>query len=310
MTTMSSKMTRLWAFSVLMGCGPAVSPSSEDGTTSAAGSTSADESTGRDVPEPATVSSSAGESTASPTSGSDSGGTSGSSESSTGEGVTFIVGTGGCALPDGVYGHCTIECTVEAQDCGRGESCDAWANDGGDVWNASRCNPIPDDAGQRGDPCTVEGSAVSGLHSCDAGLMCWNVDPESLMGECVDHCDSMYACGVETDTCSIFNNGFLPLCLPACNPLESSCGEGFGCYPDSEGSFVCVREGENVHLAGDFHPHCPSGSLVVDEECVPFCDVTAEDACEGGGSCETYYEFGSPPPGLENVGYCAMEATK
>lgn len=145
---------------------------------------------------------------------------------------------------------------------------------------------------------------MSGLHSCDAGLMCWNVDPETLTGECVDHCDSMYACEVETDTCSIFNNGFLPLCLPACNPLESSCGKGFGCYPDSEGSFVCVREGENLHLGGDFHPHCPSGSLVVDEVCTPFCDVSVEGACGPDGTCETYYELGSPAPGLEDVGYC------
>ncbi|MCR9162509.1 MAG: hypothetical protein ACE37F_19270 [Nannocystaceae bacterium] len=218
---------------------------------------------------------------------------------------SFITPTGGCALPDGVYGHCSM-CAVEQQDCAQGESCAAWANDGGDVWNASRCAPLPDDPAQRGDPCTVEGSAVSGIDTCDAGLICWNVDPETLTGACIDFCDAAYSCEVEGETCSVYNDGAMPLCLPSCNPLEDECGEGNGCYPDSQGTFVCIREGENLYLSGDaFHPHCPAGSFLHEDACVAFCDVTDDLACDEGESCEPYYAMASTPPiGLEDVGYC------
>src|SRR5262249_37235710 len=52
-------------------------------------------------------------------------------------------------------------CDPWAQDCLRGDKCMPWANDGSNRWNDVRCSPAG--SGQLGDPCTVEGSSVSGL---------------------------------------------------------------------------------------------------------------------------------------------------
>lgn len=313
MKTMRSSSWGVLGFSLAVGCGPVVPSSSEGGSTSeggftaGGGSTSTGESSGDGVPRPQETSTSAASTSVLPTTEGTFGGTSGSSDSSSGDGFSFLNDTGDCALPDGVYGHCTIEtCVIEEQDCPRGESCDAWANDGGAFWNASRCNPVPDEPGQRGDPCSVEASPVTGINTCDAGLICWNVDPEELTGECIDHCNALFECDVATESCSVYNEGYLPLCLPSCSPLEDTCGEGLGCYPNSADAFSCIREGENVHLGGVVHPHCPSGSFMLEGACARFCDVSVEEPCESGGMCEPYYEFGSPPPGLEDVGYCAV----
>lgn len=298
-------LSRLSILALCVGCGPAVgsddSGAQEGSTSSAASSTSAspgtettagpsDASTTTDPPGTTGV----GESTsAGDTSSSD-----GSSSSFTG--VNFIddptEGCGAGDFPDGVLAHCSIECTVWDQDCGEGEVCRPWANDGGDIWNATLCRPVDPKPAQVGEPCTAEGSPVSGLDSCDVGLMCWNVSDETLEGECVEFCGGTElepTCDDALDTCSIFNDGWLPVCLPACDPLASTCDNGFGCYPGSQGDFVCVREGEQVSLDEVFHPYCPAGSFAATGEQVAGCSV--EEPC-----CSAYCDLtGGMPCGAE-----------
>ena len=67
--------------------------------------------------------------------------------------------------PDGGGG--VKECDVWTQDCPPGQKCMPWADNGSSSWNATKCSPVDANPGKEGDPCTVEGSAVSGVDSCD-----------------------------------------------------------------------------------------------------------------------------------------------
>jgi len=134
--------------------------------------------------------------------------------------------------------------------------------------------------------------------------MCWNVDPDSLQGTCVAYCDAQFTCDNPVEACGVFNDDYLSLCLPTCNPLSPDCGEGFGCYPGSEGDFLCLREGDRVHLDDVFHTDCPAGSFMASPElgCTPYCDVTADLPCGADADCVPYSVEAAP--GLEDVGFC------
>ncbi|MGH1344208.1 MAG: hypothetical protein ACRBN8_21795 [Nannocystales bacterium] len=240
-----------------------------------------------------------------------------SSGEDSGGGAGFITKPdgGGCPepLPDGVHAL-TIECSVQDQDCCPGDACRAWANDGGDTWNASRCGPVDPDPAQVGEPCSAEGSAVAGLDSCDLGLMCWEVDAETLQGTCAQYCGAEGpACEGEGEVCGIFNDGYLPLCLPACDPLAPECAQGSGCYPNGQ-AFVCLREGERLRTEDLFHPDCPAGTFSTTDDavtgcpddgpcCTSLCDLNDPESC-GGAECLPYFE--NPLPGQAALGYCTV----
>lgn len=193
------------------------------------------------------------------------------------------------------------ECSLVNQDCCAGEACKPWANDGGSFWNASRCSSVPEDPAQRGQPCWVTDSSVSGIDTCDVGLMCWGVDSESLEGTCFELCstDDAFVCGEPDQSCFVSNSGALPLCLTACDPLEPACGEGLRCSlsaPDAPA--VCVPQSVStvcsegtVPVAADEIPGCPSEPC-----CATLCDPAEEDACGAGLSCWV--------SGDGQVGYC------
>jgi len=317
-----------WGWIVLLGagCGPAVDVGADlEGSTSSTSVNGTSEATAAPGDGPSVGVASTSATTASATTSDDGpSGSSGSDDSSGEGGVTFIDDpTGSCgSIPDDVLAHCTIPvgCSLTEQDCPEGEACRAWANDGGDVWNAERCVPVDADPGQAGDSCSIEGSSVSGIDSCDVGLMCWNFDPETLEGACIAFCagdDPEVGCEDAADSCSVHNEGYLPLCLPACEPLGASCGEGFGCYPGSEGDFVCLREGERVELDSLFHPECPSGTFwateaqvagCTDDEpcCAAYCDSSAPSPCGVDVACVPFFEVQDPD--FPNLGYCQAEA--
>ena len=292
----------------LCACGPAVGLEPEEDSSGAASSTSSEPfgtSTG-DAPEP------------SPPPVPPGGTTTGLDESSSEGGGSFIIDgetSCGAGLPDGVLAHCT-ECSLVDQDCGTGQACKPWANDGSDEWNAARCGPLEPEPAQRGEPCSVVASAVSGLDSCDVGLTCWNVDPETLEGTCAQFCSpdaGAKACEDLDEACNVANDGYLPLCLPRCDPLMSACGEGYGCYPSSEGDFVCIREGERVYLPEGFHPDCPAGTFAANPEllqgcgdavpcCTAYCDQNVAEACGPDGTCQPYFKEAFP--GRSSLGFC------
>jgi hypothetical protein len=231
-------------------------------------------------------------------------------------------------MPDGAGTE--VECDVWMQDCPEGEKCMPWANDGGSSWNATRCSPVSDNPGQVGDECTVEGSGVSGIDSCDVGSMCYYVDPETNVGTCVGMCQ-----GTEESPmcepgflCSISNDGVLILCRRECDPLLQDCQGSAACLPaNGADGFVCIVDASGeMGAPGDpceFLNACDPGLFCANAEVVPdcqgtggccseFCDLTEPDPNAGcslmGQECTPWFEEGTAPPDLVHVGACALPA--
>lgn len=211
------------------------------------------------------------------------------------------------------------ECSPYEQDCPRGEKCAAWADDGGDVWNSTRCIPVEGD-GQVHDRCSADGE-TSGVDDCDVAIMCWNLGPMQ-QGECIGLCTGTLddpGCSDPDYTCARIVPGVLDLCLPTCDPLLQDCSMDQGCYPAGDDSFVCYRS--DPIFGGAFGDpcelthHCSSGLLCIPPDFVPscdgdvgcctsYCDVLGGDLCSMGLQCAALFPEGQAPPELEHVGIC------
>jgi hypothetical protein len=152
------------------------------------------------------------------------------------------------------------------------------------------------------------------------------------MGTCISFCEGSAAspvCNDPTTACSI-SNDVLALCLPTCDPLLQDCdidaGEAcylngntteFFCAPDVSGEggaygeacdsmFINVCNAGHMCLDSNSVPNCPGASGC----CSAFCDVTLpEEECPGaagGQECIAIYDVGQAPPGLDDVGVCAI----
>ena len=218
------------------------------------------------------------------------------------------------------------ECDNWSQDCPDGQKCAAYADDGGTSWNNLKCVPVEENGGAPGDPCTVEGNGVSGVDSCGKGTMCWNVDGDTGQGTCVGLCTGSPEatnCADPQTTCVIANEGVLNLCLPSCDPLLQNCMGNDLCLPnpDDEG-FVCVLDASGeTGVAFDpceYANACDKGLVCQDPGfatecdpaalgcCLPYCDVTEPDCPGAGQDCIQWYDPGTAPPGLENLGLCGI----
>ena len=258
----------------------------------------------------------------------------------TGAAATTDAETGGSTTTgsaDGSTGDClflscggettgvSVECDIFEQNCPEGEKCMPWANDGGAAWNATRCTPIDPDPAGLYEPCTVEGSGVSGIDSCELGMMCWDVDPDTLVGTCIGLCTGSPnnpTCVDEGAYCRVKGDGSLALCLPNCDPISPvPCPDGEGCYP-TDGYFTCIPDASGPKMGGlfeaceyinacdptlfcanpDFVGACEPGSAGC---CTPYCDLSNPE-CPDPTSCFPFYDEGNIPPGLENVGVCGV----
>lgn len=218
------------------------------------------------------------------------------------------------------------ECDVWTQDCLAGEKCMPWADDGGSSWNATKCSPVDANPGLEGDTCTVEGSAVAGIDSCDVGLLCWYFD-ENNMGTCIDMCKGtpdMPTCDMG-QTCDISNDGVLILCLDTCDPLAQTCPDGQICFFGIS-DFICDYDASgDMGMYGDpcaYINVCDYGLYCAPPESVPgcdngdgccssYCNITEPNTCpgmDGGQECVPWFEEGTAPPGQEDIGGCAIPA--
>ena len=265
-------------------------------------------------PDPSSESSGGASSSGAADTGSSSGGS--EEESSSGESTGFVETD---TDTDGEI----IECSMFEQDCPDGQKCMPYANDGGNTWNATMCVPIAEDPAQLDEPCTVEESGVSGVDTCDLGLMCWDVDPATLQGECIAMCrgdESEPECPDPTDWCSISGDGILTLCLGTCDPLGSDCDADEVCVPVSS-RFVCTTNAAPKGAGNDGDPCeytnvCNPGLVCLGAEFVPgcegdtgccaaYCDLAAPD-CDGT-SCLPWFDEGQAPEELDHVGVCGVD---
>jgi hypothetical protein len=228
--------------------------------------------------------------------------------------------------PDG--GGVGFECDLWIDDCPAGQKCMPWANDGGNAWNASKCTPLAEDPKDVGEPCSIPEYSPDGIDDCGAHAMCFYVDPDTLMGECIAFCtgsESNPSCENPCTHCAINGDGVLILCLPACDPLLQDCNEGQACYANTNNNtFTCAPDaGAEMGALGDpceFINVCDPGLFCADPTTVPdceaagccalFCDALAEDPCAGmpeGVECIPWYEDGEAPPcGTGVVGGCML----
>ena len=237
---------------------------------------------------------------------------------STGEAPTDI--TSFITRPDG--GSIDQECSIWDQDCPPGEKCNPRAVDGGSSWNGTRCFPLDPDPDAVGEPCTVTGSPVSGLDSCDVGAMCWDIDPTTQLGTCIAFCagsPNAAFCASPDMHCRVSGDGILNLCVPNCDPQDAgTCATGHGCYPIYD-DFTCAPDASGEDNGGPFDAcefvnACDPGSACGAAEavgacsadasacCTPYCDLNAP-SCPKGTSCVPYYDD-VPRPGYEDLGFC------
>ena len=259
--------------------------------------------------------------------------------SSTGTGTTTGSNTGatddGCASDACGWSDVGSRpwCDTWTQDCPEGEKCTPWADHGDTSWNARKCVPIAPNPKKIGEPCTVEGSSLSGVDDCEKGAMCWAVDPGTLMGTCVGMCMGsrlMPQCADPEAICFVPGSGILALCFPGCDPLVQDCPAGDGCFPTPDGDdFDCfLAAGPNGGPPGEPCPFintCQIGFMCAAPEavpgctgtdgcCTPFCDLTdptADVACSEAFAnpdvaCVPYFLDQPPAPGHENVGVCSL----
>ena len=210
--------------------------------------------------------------------------------------------------------------------CPDGQKCTAVGCEG-DFWDAYVCVDIQGDDGL-GEPCMHSGDIVSGLDSCGDGLICWNPDPTTGIGECLAHCGGSPEAPTcpEGYDCAITSSASPIICIPRCDPLADDCGAGQVCVPQTSGNgFACVFDASmgqapygtpceylNACNSGLF---CIEAGLVPEPACEaasgccsPVCDLDANLPCPGAGqSCLPWFEEGYAPPGLEHIGVCAQQ---
>jgi len=175
----------------------------------------------------------------------------------------------------------------------------AWANDGGAVWNATKCSPLAFEPAAIGQPCLVEGSGVSGIDDCAADAICWGVDPGTNQGTCVPRCGGSQAnpqCPEELACMVAFEDDVVIVCLPPCDPLSPTCAEDEVCshYADVDpgaGIFVCQP-------IPPFEPQpygMPCGGLQVCDDGHACVEAQHVPGCAGERCCTLLGEIEPPP---------------
>ena len=224
-------------------------------------------------------------------------------------------------LPDTPNNNCDGS-ILPIQDCPEGQKCTFES----EVWDTHCVDIVPDPKGIY-EPCQIlMGNYLSGYDDCGPGLVCWNVDPDTGIGQCIGLCGgrpSGYACADEAANCTYCQECAMGFCFPGCDPILQDCPGQELCIPEPMGDgFLCVLDASGDEGQAfdpcEYANACDIGLICADPAqakecdpmapgcCLPFCDLTSP-VCPGDGlACVPWYEPGMAPPGLENLGSCRL----
>jgi len=213
------------------------------------------------------------------------------------------------------------DCDTWLQNCPAGHKCTPYATRGG-YWDRARCVPVVEQPDRVGEPCVALWGATTGLDSCEFGAWCLNVDPETLVGDCVAFCTGdppNYLCEDPDKRCG--GHRRFPTCIEQCCPIEQDCEvPGHGCYWEDHG-FHCKPNAAPDAMYADaceFLNVCPPGTFCANPDsaldcpdgaagcCQPFCRLGSDDCAlyNVEFECVPWFEGGDAPPGYELTGWC------
>ncbi len=312
---------------LLLGCGPAPGTATEGASATSTGSevsaTDAEMtgSTGKATTQAPTESQSSSIGPGTTTSPTDPDENSVTSDTTCG----FLCGDtdGQCQMVPGLDGELRCQsCDLWLQDCADGQKCTPWASDGSNSWNDTKCVEVAPNPHKPGEPCKAEGSGVSGIDDCELGAMCWDLDPDTLIGTCIGLCDGSPrapTCAEPKTFCAVSGEGVLILCLPTCDPLASDCPEGQVCVHDGQDQFACATGfpgavGAPCEFINTCDPGlaCVASSLVPDCDpaatgcCSPYCSLSAPVCPDQNQTCTPWFEPDQAPEDYKDVGFCGL----
>ncbi len=221
-------------------------------------------------------------------------------------------------------------CNVWFQDCFKGQKCMPSSCEVAPIWIDLGCRDVVENPVGVGEPCNTVDSPYSGFDDCDQQALCWNVDAETLVGQCAQICEGSKGestCDEVDETCFVGLDGIVPVCVPRCDPLASTCPDDQECVHnvdnDAEPGFACtIDELVAAHEYGDDCTDgllCETGLVCRGAMHVPGCaggrcctilgDSTTPPACpDASQSCVPLYADGDAPAGLENLCFCGVPA--
>jgi hypothetical protein len=241
------------------------------------------------------------------------------SESDSSGTCTFI----GCGEDTTGVDDPLLDCDTFSQNCPDGMKCTTtYELDWGDSRN--RCVDVHPQPHAVGEPCQQFGELGIDGDDCVFGSLCWDPDPVTGIGMCVELCGGTQeapACATPGTFCATGKS--LQLCLQSCDPREAdACPVGCTCISNPNGTgFMCVLDasGDEGEYADEcqFANACDPGLACLESTaspdcdpqlpgcCMPVCDTTAP-VCPPGLACLPWYEPGQVPQGYETLGYCSV----
>jgi hypothetical protein len=222
-----------------------------------------------------------------------------------------------CNLDDAAL---AFPCSVLQQDCRDDHKCSPswWEHEGQALPQGELCVRVAARPNGLGEPCTIQNHPGSACDDCDASTRCW---PAAEGHTCVAFCSGHeldLQCPHDT-ACAWMWDAYFPLCLPRCDPLVPSCGDGFGCVLTQREDFICfpalvgdpagfdepcISEGKQPCAEG---LTCISAAVLGDACtaehgcCRPICDLAAPD-CDSLESCVPLLD--DPAPEHLTLGVC------
>ncbi len=219
-------------------------------------------------------------------------------------------------------GNSPTQCDPGLQDCPEGEKCSPYVMTPGDCCvDALKCVPDMGDK-QFGEKC----NRTEDNDDCDVGLFCMTKTSGSTgEGICLPLCSIEDPGTCPQGECIAFNDGFLPLCEVACDPLTQDCiGDGVGCYAVlANDKFICAssgyedgkgNDGDDCYTIQSCKPGlvCIDGAVqegcVTERCCTPVCDVSmgGVECMSPMEECVSPWAQGEAPPEYQDVGLCTI----